>query len=381
VSPVQSRKVTIVYRMLPQYRVEFYEGLRALLEEKNIHLDLFYGKDKKNLKRDEVDLSWGTVVSQREFKILGKQLMIQTLPDSIYKSSLIVLVQENKILSNFAVAAQARRRGVRLAFWGHGTNFQDRPNSLSNRLKRGYSANVDWWFAYTPKVAQIIEALPYPRERITIVNNAIDTRGLADGLATINEKQKSDLRNELNIGNGPVGIYCGAMYSEKRLPFLFEACERVRSIIPEFELVLIGAGPHAGLVKEFAASREWVHYVGPKFGLEKVPLFSVSDVFLMPGLVGLAVLDSFALGTPLITTNFPFHSPEIEYLESGRNGLISDDNIAAYAETIVDALKNPRMLRCLRENGRKDIANYTVEAMVSNFAGGILKALDVDRIR
>jgi L-malate glycosyltransferase len=39
---------------------------------------------------------------------------------------------------------------------------------------------------------------------------------------------------------------------------------------------------------------------------------------LMPGLVGLAVLDAFADGIPRVTTVIEYHSPEIEYLVPGR---------------------------------------------------------------
>ena len=373
--------VSIVYRFLPQYRVDFFEGLRSRLGREDIDLRLFYGKNDRNLKMDEEDLSWGTVVSQTEFNIFGRQLLFQYLPDSIYESNLIILMQENKILSNYKIAFLARKRCVRTALWGHGTNFQDKANSIANWWKRRYSGKVEWWFAYTATVAQLLLGMPFPKDRITVVNNAIDTRRLMSDLASITEKQKRKLREELHLGEGPVGIYCGSMYPEKRLPFLFEACEIVRQTIPQFELILIGAGPDSRLAEDFAATRDWVHYVGPRFSLERVPYFSLSHVFLMPGLVGLAVLDSFALGTPIITTKYPFHSPEIEYLENGRNGLISEDNIPAYAQSVIDAIRDPLLLPFLRDNATKDAEKYTVEAMVSNFADGILKVIDAPLVR
>ena len=368
--------VSIVYRFLPQYRIEFFEGLRSRLKCEGIDLRLFYGKNERNIKLDERDLSWGTVVSQLELNIFGKQVLFQRLPAAIYDSSLIILMQENKILSNYPLALWARKRGIRVALWGHGINFQAKPNSIGNWWKRRFSLKVDWWFAYTSKVARLISTFPFPEDRITIVNNAIDTQRLMSALASITVKQMRDLRDELRLGGGPVGIYCGGMYSGKRLPFLFEACERVRKAIPQFELILIGAGPDSKLVEDFARGRDWVHYVGPKFSLDKVPYFSLSQAFLMPGLVGLAVLDSFALGTPIITTKYPHHSPEIEYIENGRNGLISEDDVSAYAKAVIEAIADPRILSRLRNNARTDAEKYTVEAMVSNFVGGILKVID-----
>jgi glycosyltransferase involved in cell wall biosynthesis len=369
--------VSIVYRFLPQYRVEFFDGLRSRLDSEGIDLRLFYGKNERNLKMDERDLSWGTIVPQLDLNIFGQRMLFQRLPASIYESSVIILMQENKILSNYLLAFRARLRGVRIALWGHGINFQEQPNSIGNWWKRRLSPKADWWFAYTSKVAQLLLAFPFPEDRITIVNNAIDTRGLMSALAVITERQRHDLSEELHLGAGPVGIFCGSMYPEKRLPFLFEACDKVRKTMPQFELILIGAGPDSTLVKDFARDRDWVHYVGPKFGLDRVPYFSLSHAFLMPGLVGLAVLDSFALGTPIITTKYPRHSPEIEYVENGRNGLIAEDDVSAYAQAVIEAIADPQMLPHLRTNARKDAEKYTVEAMVSNFVGGILKVLDM----
>jgi glycosyltransferase involved in cell wall biosynthesis len=375
VTGIKRRTVSIVYRFLPQYRVEFFEGLRSRLGGEGIDLRLFYGKNERNLKLDERDLNWATVVSQLELNIFGKQVLFQRLPASIYDSSLIILMQENKILSNYPLALRARKQGIRVALWGHGINFQAKPNSIGNWCKRRLSPKVDWWFAYTSKVARLLSTFPFPEDRITIVNNAIDTRRLMNALSNVTEMQRHDLRDKLRLGAGPVGIYCGSMYPDKRLPFLFEACEKVREVIPEFDLILIGAGPDSTLVEDFARSRDWIHYVGPKFSLDRVPYFSLSHAFLMPGLVGLAVLDSFALGTPIITTKYPRHSPEIEYIENGRNGLISEDDVSAYAEAVIEAIADPRVLPRLRKNARKDAEKYTVEAMISNFVGGILKVI------
>jgi glycosyltransferase involved in cell wall biosynthesis len=347
-----------------------------MLEDQGVDLQLLYGRDVHNAKKDEANLSWGTVVPQSEFSILGRRFLYQHLPESVYRSRLIILMQENRILSNFTTAYHARRKGVRVALWGHGINLQDNSESLANRWKRFYSTWADWWFAYTPRVAQLVSNLPFPRERVTVVQNAIDTRKLKKALSLVTGSQKLSLRRELNLGSGPVGIYCGGMYPEKRLPFLVEACKLIRQTIPDFEVILIGAGQDEGIVRDFAATHPWAHYLGPKFGLDRVPYFAISDLFLMPGLVGLAVLDSFALGTPMVTTDYPFHSPEIEYLEDGFNGLISQNSIESYAQKVIDTLQSATLLPTLRANAATSADLYTVEAMVGNFGNGILAAME-----
>ena len=257
----ERQTVSIVYKILPQYRIDFYEGLRAFLAGEGVDLQLLYSKDLRNAKKDEADLSWGTVVSQSEYNILGRRFLYQHLPRSVYESRLIILMQENRILSNFTTAFKARRSGVRVALWGHGLNLQDNAQSFANKWKRTYSTWADWWFAYTPRVAELVASLPFPKERITVVQNAIDTRKLKAALRIVTDEQKTELRSQLNLGNGPVGIYCGGMYREKRLEFLFEACEKIRQSTDGFQLILIGAGQDAGMAQDFAARHDWVHYL------------------------------------------------------------------------------------------------------------------------
>jgi hypothetical protein len=49
-----------------------------------------------------------------------------------------------------------------------------------------------------------------------------------------------------------------------------------------------------------------------------VPYFILSKLVLMPGLVGLAVLDASALEVPLVTTAVPYHTPELTTLKPVR---------------------------------------------------------------
>jgi glycosyltransferase involved in cell wall biosynthesis len=102
----------------------------------------------------------------------------------------------------------------------------------------------------------------------------------------------------------------------------------------------------------------------------------VSDVFLMPGLVGLAVLDCFALETPLLTTNFPYHSPEIEYLEAGVDGIVSENSLEAYVPAVVEVLRSEELRQRLKLGCRQKARRYTTQNMVDNFSHGIQNALE-----
>jgi len=268
----------------------------------------------------------------------------------------------------------------RLAFWGHGRNFQsDSTTTFAERAKRLLSREADWWFAYTQRSAEIVASLPFNRNRITVVNNAIDTGELAKARNTIRRHPGGieELRQTLGLSGDQVGLFVGAMYAEKRLPFLIECCDRIRSLVPEFEMVFVGAGTAEDLVRQASRERPWMHYVGPVFGPAVARYFALASVVLMPGLVGLGVLDSFVCETPMVTTGLSTHSPEIEYLESGINGIVvrPPDDVESFSNAVSGLLCDRTKLITLIDGCRASARLYSIEGMAGNFAAGVLEAL------
>ncbi|GAB4447272.1 MAG: hypothetical protein Fur0028_02140 [Bacteroidales bacterium] len=369
------RKVLILYKFLPQWRVDFFNLLREALYNENIELTLVYGKLKGEVskKNDEVDLGWGVYVPNWFLKLGRIELILQPAFKQIKGADLIIVEQANKLLINYFLMIIRKFTKKKLAFWGHGLNLQSNSNSMGNKFKKLYSRQCDWWFAYTNNVSRIIQSFGYPVEKITVVQNAIDTIFLKKEYDNISYKEIVKLKSELNIGNGPIGLYCGGMYKEKRLDFILDACKKIKKEIRDFGMIFIGAGPEDYKIKEAALKYKWIHYVGTKFHTDKVPYFKMADVFLMPGLVGLAILDAFAMQLPIITTNYPYHSPEIEYLENGFNGKMTANSLEEYSNAVVTLLNEGAQLKHLKEGCKISAEKYTIERMVSNFKSGILK--------
>jgi glycosyltransferase involved in cell wall biosynthesis len=184
------------------------------------------------------------------------------------------------------------------------------------------------------------------------------------------------LRKDLGLGGGPIGIYCGRIYKEKRIEFLLEACFGIKKSIPSFEVIIVGGGPDQNKIMTALREAEWIHYVGPKFGDARVPYFLLSDVSLVPGAVGLAIIDSFALEVPLITTKFPFHGPEIGYLRNRENGLMTENNLDSYVDGAIGILSESETLARLKRGCRQAASIYTIQAMIENFGHGVLCCLD-----
>jgi glycosyltransferase involved in cell wall biosynthesis len=376
----RARSVAYVYPYSFHYRAAFNERVRARLAEEGIEFHFIYCSDPKftGPRGDLVRLSWATDTACSKFTVGKVELRYQFALREAMKHDLIIVQQESSLLLNYPVFVLARLFGRKTAYFGHGRNFRaPSSDSFANLFKQAIIGKVDWWFAYTNISKEVVTSTGFPDNKVTVFNNTIDTDQIRAELSVL-DKQKTDLlRSNMLGGSQNVGIYIGALYAEKRLPFLFEAADEVRLRVPDFHLIVVGGGIERAFVEEAAARRPWVHYVGPKFGLERTELVSLAKLILMPGSVGLAVVDSFAFERPIVTTDVPDHGPEVAYLRDGVNGVIvkQSDKAQAYADAVVRLLLDNEQLSSLRPGMIASGEEYSMGAMVERFASGVVMAL------
>ena len=376
------RRVLIAYKYIPQYRQVFFEGLRDRLAEKRIELDLVYGDpvEGESEKLDAVYINWATHMPNRMIRVLGKNFIYQPIMKLARSYDLVIVEQANRLLVNPILLCMNKLRLTRVAYWGHGKDFQGGDSLVERLFKRVLIPHAHWWFAYNEVSASVVREAGYPDERITRVMNTIDSERLKKALSEVSLQEVEECRRRIGLTGNNVCIYIGGMYANKRIPFLLEACERARERIPDFEIVFLGGGVDRPLADAFAAKHDWAVSCGPVFGREKAIYMKLAKLLLMPGLVGLAIIDAFAAEIPIVTTNVPYHSPEIEYLNSGKNGemIFGAGDVEQYADRIVSLLRDESYLGHLRAGCRQAAETYTMEAMVNRFADGVMAALDGD---
>jgi glycosyltransferase involved in cell wall biosynthesis len=374
-------KVVVIQRVLPHYRVAFFRRLHDRLRRTGIALHLVYGQERPGTVPRTVPLaeSWATQIENRYWQLGSSEVVWQPCMSLVRGADLVVLEQANRLLANYPLLAMRRLGKARIAYWGHGRNMQSYDaDGWAQRVRRATMLEVDWWFAYTDLSTEIVAGAGFPRERITTVQNTIDTSDLRSNLDACTAEEVAAARARHRIQGDVVGLYCGGMYGLKKLPFLIAACEEIRRRVPEFSAVFVGDGPDRTVVEAAAARHQWIYYVGAKVGRELAPYYRLSKVLLMPGMVGLAIVDSFVAGIPMFTTDLPLHSPEIAYLESGVNGTMTAHDVHAYAAVVAQYLLEPSRLARLVEGCKRSAAKYTIENMVENFARGIERCLGRD---
>ncbi|HKN75901.1 MAG TPA: glycosyltransferase family 4 protein [Candidatus Acidoferrum sp.] len=372
------KRVLIIEAQIKRYRQPFYDRLNTALCREGMKLQVVYSAPTPSEaeKQDNCELPPAYGAKVKGYWIGKGRLLFQPAFREIASADFVIVDQANRFLLNHLLLPLSLFKMKRVAFWGLGENLQTDRSRFSEWYKERTLNWVDWWFAYTEGTARYLRQHSVPPEKITAVQNSVDTRIIQMCVKNLSLDARAELRGKLGMGSfTPVGIFVGMLHKVKSIPFLIRAGEKVRETVPEFQLIVVGGGPDEEEIKHSAAHFQWVHFMGPKFGERKAQLLALADVFLLPGRAGLAVLDGFAAGLPLIATRLSIHGPEMEYFEEGRNGVMTASDPEAYGGAIAQLLSNPRELQLLREGAAISAEKYSIEVMVENFKRGIVQCL------
>lgn len=376
-------KVAILQHRLLHYRIEFFNLLRELCQSRSIDFHLVHGQatTSEKSKNDEGRLEWADMTYNNFVRVGGRDILWQPLPDSVRDADLFVIMQENRILSNYPLILRGKFGRTKVAYWGHGVNFQSNaPRSLPERWKRFLVKQVDWWFAYTDLTSEIVRCAGFPAERVTCLNNAIDTTAFSKTVESVTNVELDEIRKSLRLNdNSRIGILCGSLYPDKRLELLVEVAVKIRCCVKDFNLIIIGTGPSKSFIDQAAKMYPWLHSVGAKFGREKAAYFKLAEIMVSPGALGLHILDAFGVGLPIVSISNARHGPEIAYLHNGVNGVLTGDTVNEYSNAVIHLLNDAGWRQHLSANALASSLNYTVERMADRFMDGVSGCLAMEK--
>lgn len=369
-----TRRVLILQESLPEYRVPLFREIRRQAAERAISVDIAHGLA---IGAAGHRLNTGTLedaihVRNRYLRLPGpRQAAVwQGAIRACMSADLVVVEQANRLLLNYVLLAASTLRRPKVAFWGHGKNMQGSSATLAEQAKRRIALRPSWWFAYTDRVASYLVGLGYPARQITVVGNTIDVAALG---RVVQRLRMEGLHKSFHRC-----LFLGGFYRQKRLDLLFDAADTIIQGHPEFELHVAGAGELQQQVEIFAAARPWVTYHGRVEGLARARLLASSTLLLMPGLVGLVALDSFASGVPVVTIADSLHSPEFDYIAPNHNGVVlgAGADAKTFAAAIIDLLADKTRLERLSKGALDSVRHHSIDACAERFVTGLSRALD-----
>lgn len=329
-------KVAILHQgCIPHYRKPFYERLGP-------GYVVFHGQSLEGIPAAKPPFSFeNVVVRNRRWGKAIYQPVFWRIATGKYDA--IIIGHEAKYISNLGLAVWFRLTGRPVLLWGFGRNVKG-PAWLHYVMLKLASD----YLAYTAGGA---EQVPMALDRKTILNNTIDLEPEIAAHAEAALHNRDKLRAEMSLSpTDIVFLFVGRLLPEKKVDDLIYAARKLRQ---------------EGLPVDFRVISD----VHDRFRLACI--FRCADALVIPGYVGLAVCHAFAHGVPVITMPSPIHSPEIEYVQEGVNGLITDDLVA----TLREFATSPVLRQGLASGALKTRNKLGLAGMVDAFKFGVTQAV------
>ena len=368
------RTLIIIQPYVPRYRQPLFEALHARLAEQGVDLRVLAGRpDREQAKRnDAVRLPFQMGVRSWSLHIRDRSIRWKSVFWATRKADLIVCELASGALENHVLALV---RPGRLAVWGHGYAATSRSNRLDAALEHRLMRRARRVFAYTERGrVEAVQAGARP-ERITVLQNTVDTTELCEHIANIVDAEVQTYAKSCGLDTRYACVSIGGLDSSKRLEFLLEAAAIVAGRLPQFRLAICGDGVDRDLVKVAALRFPWLVYLGRADERDKALLARSGQLLLNPGRVGLISVESLVMGLPIVTTRWDHHAPEVDYLEDGRTAVFAENTTEAFAEAVIELLTDNQRLSLMREACLGSAEEYSMVQMVGRFADGIMVAL------
>ncbi|MGD8194335.1 glycosyltransferase family 4 protein [Herbiconiux sp. P18] len=373
-TPAKPDVIAFIQPFVPSYRKGLFDAIEKRLAREGLKMEVWHAEPKGIVasRRNSVIGPWSVLTKQHRISVRRRNVTFRAIHR---RAKNVRAVITGLASSNIETYGLALDNGVNLMLWGHGRNFTAGNNPLDGRLEAWLSSRASHIFTYTqPGADHLIEA-GLPADKVSVVVNTTDTDRLRDAQASAGATETDAWRERLEIGpSARAVLFVGAFDVPKRLPFLFEAADIVKRSVPEFVLILAGAGPLDDYVAEEARKRDFVRVPGRLEIDELGQVSNLIDLIAIPGRVGLVAVDSLALGTPIVTTRYPFHAPEADYLTED-NSVWSGDSVDEYAVAIIETLNDQTRLNSISDRARQDGEAFSAAISADNFVRGILRGL------
>lgn len=295
-------KLAIVYQVIFHYRIPFYHEIE---KDEDIQSILLHGSGVKGtkLKNSTHSLRHTIKLFSLRFPYIqnGGKKYFSFFPFLFFRLILInpdvVLIEGvTSIINSISTYLYAKLFGKKIIFWSLGrleNKSLSYPRQKIDRLILILERNADAIFTYSTVGEEYFLNRGIPKNKIFKGVNVLDTREILNKVSNIKKPKK-----EFRI------LFVGSIIPEKKLELLIEAFLELQQNYSNMYLDIIGSGGeyYMNLLESYnKLSDKIVFYGRITDGLEKY--YFNSDIFVLPGLGGLAICESMAYGVPVICSS------------------------------------------------------------------------------
>lgn len=364
-SRVVKSRVGIQQRVLPSYRVPFFD---ALAEQCENGLSIFFGNPRRHESIDS-----GALPRLARF-FRGRNIhLFHGLLYSCWQAGLLrwlsmwqpqVLVMEanaRNVLSRAAIA-WVKARGGKVIGWGLGSpKPTGRFASIRMKLRRHFVSRFDALLTYSIQGAREYATLGYPDDRIFPAPNAVAPR----------PAHPMPERNLAYKDGRPVVLFVGRLQERKRVDALIRACAALTDKKPVLRVV--GDGPMLAALKALA----WqvypdTEFFGAQHGADLERHFREADLFVLPGTGGLAVQEAMSYGLPVMVG--VADGTQVDLVRKENGWALANGTLEELTNRLDDALGD---IQRLREMGQASYRIVSEEINLENMVAAFARAINM----
>ncbi|MBR9916566.1 glycosyltransferase family 4 protein [bacterium] len=335
------------------YRIHVYDFFKSEFEKAGYELTIFYDKNEADINKEGYQGIEYSFSSFRKLHIEEKPKVSIYFIWLSYMFSLPFLLYSKLFLSAKSIV------------WSKGINIAKIDQTLMNQFYYLRQRLADGLILYSDFEVQFIKS---DLKKVFVANNTINQHvyNVAEG----DDNQRA-IKEKYGIKEDKVVLFVGRIQERKRLDLLVDIFSHQ---LTKHALVIVGPGMGDDMAEKINNQKN-IYYPGPIYDINELSsLYSLADIFCIPGEIGLGINEAFLFGLPVVTT-FIRHTSEMELLfQNNKNGLLfKRDDKSDLLKKLTILLEDDQVYKMFSDNAKK---TFEEKAKIEYMRDGFLKSIN-----
>jgi glycosyltransferase involved in cell wall biosynthesis len=372
-------KVAVLYRVIQEWRRPIFDRLHT---HPDLSLTLYHGPDfggskvvssKKPLLLP-VKKQWSLKLRKESKNGLIAMPLSPFLFFSLLRDRPDVVVTEgaSNLFNALVGFLYCKLMGKKFIWWSLGrlsgtvhTGFRKKLDGLIQYLERKGDAII----SYSTLGKDYFMSIGVPEERVFVAVNVVDTTSKLKELASVTDRSfVSTIRGNARM----IVLFVGALTQQKKLDVLVRGFGEFVRRAPDTRLIIVGDGTERQNIERIIREESIpnVEMTGKVFnGVQRY--FMSADIFVLPGLGGLAVSEAMLYGVPVIASIGD--GCEKDLITPGLSGIIDEElDEESLSRHLAGFYENPEKLaRFQRAAARTIEEKHNLESYLSQVVAAI----------
>lgn len=290
------------------YKISIFNKLSGFLEHKGYKLIMWYRHIDDPNNECKFSYIHNTSMTLKNYRRVIEENEIDAIITILFK-------KDPGYYFYFASIIKTKFLKIPIIFYGHGIDKQ-KDQWWRNILYNLMHFLFDGIILYTPaEISKLWKCFHY---KITCANNTLDI-----GNITIQEN-KEQIKARYNINATRIILTTGRLHARKKIKILSDIFIHDYKDSPDVAWVLVGPDLSNEVIEEIKGIKN-IHFLGPIYDkIKMAEIFSMADLYCVPGALGLGIVEAFYWGLPVLTMVVN-HGPEAYYLRNNFNSMIARD--------------------------------------------------------